>query len=74
MVAEGHSTVVEGWKLFKEAVEETGPGDLPQLLCQLKGKTMLTETIPSPLPASPMEVGEKAPMPPPFTSKKRAGV
>ena len=40
MDAQGYSTVVEGWELFGEAVEEAGSGDLPNLLCQLKGKTM----------------------------------
>ena len=38
MVVQGHTTVAEGWDLF-EAVEEAGPGDLPNLLHQLKGKT-----------------------------------
>ena len=31
-VAKGYSTMAQGWKLFEEAVEEAGPGDLPQLL------------------------------------------
>ena len=73
MVAEGYSTVVEAWELFEKAVEEAGPGDLPNLLRQLKGKTMLTETTPPPL-ASPMEGGEKTQMLPPFTSEKRTWV
>ena len=70
MVAEGHSTVAEGWQLFEEAVEEADPGDLPNLLRQLKGKTPQTETTPLP-PALPMEVGEKTPMPPPPSPVKK---
>ena len=70
MVAQGRTTVVEGWELFEEAVEEAGPGDLPNLLCQLKGRTTPTET-PPPLPASPMEVGEKMSMPPPASPVKK---
>ena len=70
MVAQGHATVAEGWELFEEAVEEAGPGDLPNLLHQLKGKTTPTETTPPP-PASPMEVGEKTSMPPPASPVKK---
>ena len=40
MVAQGHTTVAEGWELFEEAVEETDPVDLPNLLHQLKGKQL----------------------------------
>ena len=73
MVAKGHSTVAEWWQLFEGAVEEAGPGDLPNLLRQLKGKTTPTETTPSPQ-ALPMEVGEKTPMlPPPSPVKKEQG-
>ena len=61
MVAQGHATVAAGWELFEEAVEEAGPGDLPNLLHQLKGKTTPMQMTPLP-PASPMEVGEKTPM------------
>ena len=73
MVAEGHSTVVEGWKLFEETVEEAGPGDLPQLLRQLKGKTTPTETT-SPPPASPIEGGERTPMLSSSLVKKERGL
>ena len=55
MVADGHNTVAQEWKLFEEAVEEAGPGELPQLLQQLKRKMMLT----IPPPSSPMEVGQQ---------------
>ena len=72
MMAEGNSTVAEGWKLFEEAVEEAGPGDLPQLLWQLKGKATLTVTTP-PAPPSPIEVGEKDPMPSPSLVNKEQG-
>ena len=51
MVVQGHATVVEGWELFEEAVEEAGPGDLPNLLCQLKGKT-----TPMQMPTPPPQV------------------
>ena len=70
MVAQGHTTVAEGWELFKEAVEEAGPCDLSNLLHQLKDKTMPTETTPPP-PASLMEVGEKTTMLPPASPVKK---
>ena len=57
MLANGHKTVAEGWDLFKEAVEEAGPRDLPQLLWQFKGKMMLM-LMPTPPPPSLMEVGQ----------------
>ena len=38
LVTQGHTAVVEGWQLFEEAVEQAGPGDLPNLLWQLKGR------------------------------------
>ena len=31
-VAVGHRMIVDGWGMFKEAVNEAGAGDLPQLL------------------------------------------
>ena len=52
MIVEGHKTVVEGWRMFEEAVDESMPGDLPQLLRQLKEKTMPTP------PPSPMDIGQ----------------
>ena len=70
MVAQGHTTVAEGWELFKEAVEEAGPSDLPNLLHQLKGRTTPMETTPPP-PASPMEVGEKTSMLPTASPVKK---
>ena len=70
MVAHRHATVAEGWELFEEAVEEAGPGDLHNLLHQLKGKTTPTETTPPP-PASLMEVGEKMSMLPPASPVKK---
>ena len=36
-VAECHRMVSEGWTLFECTCEEVGPGELPQLLRQLKG-------------------------------------
>ena len=58
MVAEGHTTVAEGWELYEKAVEEAGPSNLPNLLCQFKGKTTPMQTPPLPQ-ASPMEVGNQ---------------
>ena len=52
MIAEGHKKVAEGWRMFEEAVDESMPGELPQLLRQLKEKT-----TPTP-PASPMDIGQ----------------
>ena len=71
MVAQGHATVAEGWELFEEAAEEAGPGDLPNLLRQLKGKTTPTQMPTPPPQASRMEVGEKTPMPPPASPIKK---
>ena len=66
MVAQGHAAVAEGWELFEEA----GPGDLPDLLHQFKGKTTPTQ-MPPPPQASLMEVGEKTTMPPPASPVKK---
>ena len=52
MIADGHKTVGNGWRLFEEVVDEPLPRDLPQLLWQLKEKT-----TPTPSP-SPMDLGQ----------------
>ena len=52
LILEGNKTVAEGWRMFEEAVNESMPGDLPQLLQQLKEKTMLTP------PPSPIDIGQ----------------
>ena len=52
MIAEGYKNVAEGWRMFEEAVDESMPRGLPQLLRQLKEKTM---PIP---PPSPMDIGQ----------------
>ena len=52
MIVEGHKNVAEGWRMFKEAVDESMPGELSQLLRQLKDKTMPTP------PPSPMDIGQ----------------
>ena len=68
IVVDGHTTVAQDWKMFEEVVEEVLPGDLPQCLWQLKGRT--TPTKP-PAPPSPMEVGqqgEAVPLPAPSPS------
>ena len=67
LVTQGHAAVAEGWQLFEEVVEDAGPGDLLNLLRQLKGKTMPTQT-PPPQQPSPMEVGS---MPPPASPIKQ---
>ena len=67
LVTQGHAAVAEGWQLFEEAVEDAGPGDLPNLLRQLKGKTTPTQ-MPPPQQPSPMEVGS---MPPPASPIKK---
>ena len=58
-VAEGHRFVSEGWTLFERTCEEVGPGELPQLLRQLKGVMTLTPAPElSPVKTEPMEEGE----------------
>ena len=48
--------VSEGWTLFERTCEEVGPGELPQLLRQLKGAMTPTPTPgPSPVKTEPME-------------------
>ena len=49
-VAAGHRMVAEDWTLFEHTCKEVGPGELPQLLRQLK--SVMTPT-PTPTPASP---------------------
>ena len=61
MVAAGHRMVTEGWTLFKRTCEEVGPGELPQLLRQLKSATTPTPTSPgcsTPVKTEPMEEEE----------------
>ena len=36
-VAAGHQMVADGWAMFEEAIKRAGEGDLPQLLCHLRG-------------------------------------
>ena len=58
-MAEGHRMVAEGWMLFERMCEEVGPGELPQLLRQLKGVTTPTPAPESsPMKTEPMEEGE----------------
>ena len=52
-VAAGHRMVTEGWTLFECMCEEVGPGELPQLLRQLKSVT--TPTPASPGPSTPVK-------------------
>ena len=49
-VAVGHRMVTEGWTLFECTCEEVGPGELPQLLRQLKSATIPTPASPGPSP------------------------
>ena len=71
MILEGHKTVAEGWRMFEEAIDESMPGDLPQLLRQLK-----EETTPMPSP-SPMDIGQASqpsqPVPAMLSPVKREG-
>ena len=46
MIAEGHKNVAEGWRMFEETMGESMPGELPQLLRQLKENTMPTPPHP----------------------------
>ena len=51
--------VAEGWTLFERTCEEVGPGELPQLLRQLKGAMTPTPAPESsPMKTEPMEEGE----------------
>ena len=52
-VAAGHRMVTEGWMLFERTCEEVGPGELPQLLMQLK--SAMTPTPASPGPSTPVK-------------------
>ena len=63
-MAEGHRLVSEGWALFEHMCEEVGPGELPQLLRQLKGATTPTPAPDlSPVKTEPMEEeGEVKPL------------
>ena len=62
-VAEGHRLVSEGWTLFERTYEEVGPGELPQLLRQLKGAMTPTPAPESsPVKTEPMEEGEVKPV------------
>ena len=55
-MAEGHRLVSEGWTLFGRTCEEVGPGELPQLLRQLKGAmTPIPAPGPSLVKTEPME-------------------
>ena len=61
-VAAGHRMVTEGWTLFKRMCEEVGPGELPQLLRQLKSATTPTPASPGPstrVKTEPMEEEEE---------------
>ena len=61
-VAAGHRMVTGGWTLFKCMCEEVGPGELPQLLRQLKSVTTPTPASPgpsTPVKTEPMEEEEE---------------
>ena len=53
-VAAGHRMVTEGWTLFQRMCEEVGPGELPQLLRQLK--SAMTPTPACPGPSTPVKI------------------
>ena len=54
MIAVGHRMVVDGWTLFEEAIEGAGEGDLPQLLCHLRG--VMTPTLPPQQSVAPTDM------------------
>ena len=61
-VAAGHRMITEGWTLFEHTCEEVGPGELPQLLRQLKSATTPTPASPgpsTPVKTEPMEEEEE---------------
>ena len=51
--------MAEGWTLFEQTCEEVGPGELPQLLRQLKSATTPT---PTPGPTTPTKESSEVPM------------
>ena len=53
--------VAEGWTLFGQTCEEVGPGELPQLLRQLKSATTPTPP-PTPGPSTPTKEEREVPM------------
>ena len=61
-VAAGHRMVAEGWTLLERTCEEVGPGELPQVLRQLKSATTPTPASPgpsTPVKTEPMEEEEE---------------
>ena len=65
-VAAGHRMVTEGWTLFEKTCEEVGPGELPQLLRQLKSATTPSpgpSTATTPIKTEPMEEEEEVQQP-----------
>ena len=61
MVTVDHRMVIEGWSLFDCTWEEVGPGELPQLLRQLKNA--MTPTSPAtPGPSTPTTHVKTEPM------------
>ena len=66
MVAAGHRMVSEGWTLFEKTCEEVGPGELPQLLRQLKSAMTPSSgpsTTTTPVKTEPMEEEEEVQQP-----------
>ena len=66
MVAAGHRMVTEGWTLFEKTCEEVGPGELPQLLRQLKSAMTPSpgpSTATTPIKTEPMEEEEEVQQP-----------
>ena len=54
MLTEGHKNIAEDWEMFEVAVGNARPGDLPQLLRSLKGRTT---PMPPPMPMDVVEAG-----------------
>ena len=57
----GHKIVSDGWAAFENACADAGPGELPQLLHSLKGKTNPSPPcrILTPIKQEPMDVFHK---------------
>ena len=51
MIAYGHKTVAEGWRLFEEAVDELMPKDLPPLAIKGENDTNTTPITHGPWPS-----------------------
>ena len=63
-VAAGHRMIADGWGMFKEAVNQAGAGDLPQLLRSIRSMTTPPPATPPPVLTTPPLQGPLATPPP----------